>query len=400
MPHAKVYVVTTLDTKKEEAVYVRDLIEAAGVATTLVDVGTRSDDTQADITAAEVAGHHPEGAGAVFSEDRGDAITAMATALRRLVASRDDIGGIIGLGGSGGTSIVAPAMQVLAVGVPKVMVSTLASSDVSAYVGPSDIFMHHPVTDLAGLNRVSRRVLANAAHAMAGMMTHTQPAIDDSRQALGLTMFGVTTACVTALTEALESDYDCLVFHATGTGGRCLEQLVDGGDLVGVVDITTTEVCDYLLGGVLSAGEDRLGAIARSRVPYVGSCGALDMVNFFGLDSVPERYRDRRLYRHNAQVTLMRTNAEECAQIGRWIGEKLNACDGPVEFLLPLKGLSAIDVEGAAFHDPDADAALFGALQDTVVQTERRNIRTIDAAINDPQFVAAAIEALRRVMAL
>jgi uncharacterized protein (UPF0261 family) len=400
MPRAKVYVVTTLDTKKAEAVYVRDLIEAAGVVTTLVDVGTRSDDAEADITAAEVARHHPEGAAAVFCDDRGNAITAMAAALRRLVASRDDIGGIIGLGGSGGTSIIAPAMQTLPVGVPKIMVSTLASSDVSAYVGPSDIFMHHPVTDLAGLNRVSRRVLANAAHAMAGMMTHTQPAIDDSKPALGLTMFGVTTACVNALTEALQGDYDCLVFHATGTGGRCLEQLVDGGDLVGVVDITTTEVCDFLLGGVLSAGEDRLGAIARTGVPYVGSCGALDMVNFFGMDSVPERYRARRLYRHNANVTLMRTNAEECARIGRWIGDKLNACDGPVAFLLPLKGLSAIDVEGAAFYDPDADAALFQALHETVVQTERRQLHAIDTAINDPAFVAAAVEALRRVMAL
>jgi uncharacterized protein (UPF0261 family) len=390
------YVVTTLDTKKPEAVYVRDLIEAAGIATTLVDVGTRSDDASADISAVEVAHHHPEGSLAVFSDDRGDAITVMAMALRHLIGLRDNVGGIIGLGGSGGTSIIAPAMRALPVGIPKVMVSTLASSDVSAYVGPSDLFMHHPVTDLAGLNRVSRRVLANAAHAIAGMMTHTAPTIEDSKPALGLTMFGVTTICVNALTAALEHDYDCLVFHATGTGGRCLEQLVDGGDLVGVVDITTTEVCDFLLGGVLSAGEDRLGAIARSGVPYVGSCGALDMVNFFGMDSVPERYRGRRLHRHNAQVTLMRTNAEECERIGRWIGEKLNTCNGPVEFLLPLRGLSAIDVEGAPFYDPDADAALFQALYDTVIQTDSRQLHTVDAAINDPLFVAATLEALHR----
>ncbi len=392
------YVVGTLDTKKPELLYVRDLIEAAGVATVLVDVGTRSDDEDADITAAEVAEHHPEGPTAVFCDDRGDAIVAMSVALRRLIEARDDLGGIIGLGGSGGTGIVAPAMQALPVGVPKLMVSTLASGDVSAYVGPSDVLMHHPVTDIAGLNRVLRRVLANAAHAMAGMLSHAAPEIDASLPAIGLTMFGVTTACVNAVTAALQDDYDCLVFHATGTGGRCLEQLVDGGDLVGVVDTTTTEVCDFLLGGVLSAGEDRLGAIARARVPYVGSCGALDMVNFRGIDSVPERYQDRTLYRHNAQVTLMRTTAEECARIGRWIGEKLNACAGPVEFLLPLKGVSAIAVEGAPFHDPDADAALFQALRDTVVETRIRKLRAVDADINDPAFVAAVVEAFHRVM--
>lgn len=392
------YVVGTLDTKKAETVYVRDLIEAAGVGTVLVDVGTRSAETCADITAAEVARHHPDGAAAVFSDDRGDAIVAMGVALARFIAARDDVGGIIGLGGSGGTGIIAPAMRALPVGVPKVMVSTLASGDVSAFVGPSDLFMHHPVTDIAGLNRVLRRVLANAAHGLAGMISYAAPAFDDAKPALGLTMFGVTTACVNAVMKALEDDHDCLVFHATGTGGRCLEQLIDGGDLVGVVDITTTEVCDFLLGGVLSAGEDRLGAIARTRVPYVGSCGALDMVNFWGIDSVPERYQDRTLYSHSAQVTLMRTNSNECARIGHWIGEKLNACAGPVEFLLPLKGVSAISVAGAAFHDPNADAALFQALRDTVVETDMRRIREVDADINDPIFVAAIVEAFGQVM--
>lgn len=400
MSSGRAYVVGTLDTKPAETLYVRDLIEAAGVATVLVDVGTRSNNTDADITAAMVAGHHPGGASAVFSDDRGDAIVAMSEALTRLIATRDDVAGIIGLGGSGGTGIIAPAMQALPVGVPKIMVSTLASGDVSAYVGPSDLFMHHPVTDIAGLNRVLRRILANAAHALVGMLSHSAPAIDDSKPALGLTMFGVTTACLGMVTEALKAEYDCLVFHATGTGGRSMEQLVDGGDLVGVLDLTTTEVCDFLLGGVFSAGEGRLDAIARTRVPYVGSCGALDMVNFRGIDSVPAQYKDRVLYRHNAQVTLMRTNPEECARIGRWIGDKLNACAGPVEFLLPLKGVSAISVEGEPFYDPDADAALFQALRDTVQQSGTRSLRAVDTDINDPAFAAAAVEAFRRVMAL
>jgi uncharacterized protein (UPF0261 family) len=398
-PAGRAYVVGTLDTKRAETLYVRDLIAAAGIPTVLVDVGTKSGAGDADISAAEVAAYHSGGASAVFSDDRGDAIMAMGQALNRMIQSRDDVAGIIGLGGSGGTGIIAPAMQALPVGIPKIMVSTLASGDVSAYVGPSDLFMHHPVTDIAGLNRVLRRVLANAAHAMVGMLSHTPPAIDDSKPAIGLTMFGVTTACVGLVTEALEDDYDCLVFHATGTGGRSMEQLVDGGDFVGVLDLTTTEVCDHLLGGVLSAGEGRLDAIARSRVPYVGSCGALDMVNFWGIDSVPEKYKDRTLYRHNAQVTLMRTNPEECAAIGRWIGEKLNACEGPVEFFLPLKGVSAISTEGGPFHDADADAALFQALRDTIQQTDRRSLREVDADINDPDFAAAAVEAFRRVMA-
>ena len=185
----------------------------------------------------------------------------------------------------------------------------------------------------------------------------------DARPALGLTMFGVTTPCVTRVAELLRADYDCLVFHATGTGGRTLEALADAGELAGVIDVTTTEVCDELFGGVLSAGPDRLGAIARSRVPYVGSCGALDMVNFWAPDTIPERYRDRRFYRHNPNITLMRTTAAECREIGAWIAAKLNACDGPVRFLIPERGVSALDVAGGAFEDPEADAALFDAIE-------------------------------------
>jgi uncharacterized protein (UPF0261 family) len=210
-------------------------------------------------------------------------------------------------------------------------------------------------------------------------------------------MFGVTTPCVQAVVRVLEADYDCLVFHATGTGGRSMEKLVDSGLVAGVIDVTTTEIADELVGGVLSAGPERLDAIARTGVPYVGACGALDMVNFGAMDTVPERFRGRRLYAHNPQVTLMRTTAEECAAIGRWIGAKLNACAGEVRFLLPEGGLSALGAPGQPFHDPEADAALFTALEATVVPTPRRQLRRLPHAINDPAFAAALVAAFREV---
>jgi uncharacterized protein (UPF0261 family) len=394
---AKAYVVGTCDTKGEELAYVRDLIAAAGMPAVLVDLGTRSDGRRADVTPQEVAAHHPKGAAAVFGEDRGQAVAAMAEAFARFVRARDDIGGMIGLGGSGGTALVTPAMRALPVGVPKVMVSTVASGNVAPYVGPSDICMMYSVTDVAGLNRISRQVLGNAAHALAGMMAHRVPAASDAKSAVGLTMFGVTTPCVQQVTKALESDYDCLVFHATGTGGQSMEKLVDSGLIAGVIDVTTTEVCDLLMGGVFSAGEDRLGAIARTSVPYVGSCGALDMVNFGAMDTVPAHYRGRNLYVHNPQVTLMRTTPEENRRMGEWIGAKLNACEGEVRFLLPEGGVSMIDAPGMPFHDPEADAALFAALEATVQTSGKRRLIRLPHNINDPGFAAALIENFRRV---
>jgi uncharacterized protein (UPF0261 family) len=394
---ARAYVVGTCDTKGDELVYVRELIEAAGVPTVLVDLGTRSDGARADVTPQEVAEAHPEGKGAVFSDDRGTAIAAMAEAFARFVAARDDIGGMIGLGGSGGTALIAPAMRTLPVGTPKLMVSTVASGNTAPYVGPSDICMVYSVTDVAGINQISRRVLGNAAHALAGMLAHAVPKAADARPALGLTMFGVTTPCVQQVTHALEGDYDCLVFHATGTGGQSMEKLVDSGLIAGVIDVTTTEVCDLLMGGVFSAGEDRLGAIARSRVPYVGSCGALDMVNFGAMDSVPAHYRDRNLYVHNPQVTLMRTTPEENRRMGEWIGEKLNACEGEVRFLIPEGGVSMIDAPGKPFHDPEADAALVDALEATVRQTDRRRLLRLPHNINDPEFAEALVRHFREI---
>jgi uncharacterized protein (UPF0261 family) len=277
-------------------------------------------------------------------------------------------------------------MRALPVGVPKLMVSTVASGNVAPYVGPSDILMLYSVTDIAGLNRISRVVLANAAHAMAGMVLAPAPDAAQEKPAVGLTMFGVTTPCVTRACERLAADFDCLVFHATGTGGQSMEKLADSLLLAGVIDVTTTEVADLLFGGVLPCTEDRFGAVIRTGLPYVGSCGALDMVNFGAAATVPERYQGRNLYIHNPFVTLMRTTPEESAAIGRWIGERLNQMAGPVRFLLPEGGVSLIDAPGQPFHDPAADAALFAALEATVTQTPRRQVLRVPHAINDPAF--------------
>lgn len=394
-----VYVAGTCDTKAAELAYVRRLVMAEGVPALLVDLSTRQGDlSQADISAAEVASHHPGGTPAVFTGDRGSAVAAMALAFERFLATRDDVGGVIGLGGSGNTALVTPAMRALPIGVPKLVVSTVASGNVAAYVGPSDIAMMYSVTDMAGLNRISRTVLANAARAIAGMARGELAVEADDKPALGMTMFGVTTTCVNALVAELEAEYDCLVFHATGTGGQSMEKLAESGLLAGVVDATTTEVCDLLMGGVFPCTEDRFGAIARSRLPYVGSCGALDMVNFAARETVPEHYQDRTLYVHNAQVTLMRTTAEECARMGRWIGEKLNACEGPVRFLIPEGGVSALDAPGLPFHDPAADRALFDTLEATLRQTEHRRLQRLPHHLNDPAFAAALAAALRDAM--
>lgn len=388
----RVHVVGTYDTKGEELAYLAGLIRAQGLAVTEVDVGTREPAVGVDVTAVEVAAFHPQGAAAVLGlGDRGTAVAAMGEAFARFLASRDDVAAVIGLGGGGGTSIVTAGMRALPYGVPKLMVSTLASGDVSPYVDVSDIAFMPSVTDMAGLNGLSRVILHNAAQAIAGM-ARTPAVAGAGKPSLGLTMFGVTTTCVMAIVDRLKADYDCMVFHATGTGGRTMEKLADSGLLAGVLDITTTEVCDLLFGGVLPATQDRFGAIARARLPYVGSVGALDMVNFWAIDTVPAAFKGRNLYRHNPNVTLMRTTAEECRQIGEWIGGRLNACEGEVRFLIPEKGVSALDIEGGAFFDPQADAALFDAIERTVTQTARRRIIRLPLHINDPAFAHAAAE--------
>jgi uncharacterized protein (UPF0261 family) len=324
--------------------------------------------------------------------DRGTAVAAMAVAFTRFVQSRNDIAAIIGIGGGGGTSIITSGMRALPLGLPKIMVSTLASGDTSPYVDVSDIIMMPSVTDMAGLNRLSRTVLHNAAQAIAGMAARPAPA-PDGKASIGLTMFGVTTPCVTAIAEQLRSRYDCMVFHATGTGGRSMEKLADSGMLSGVIDITTTEVCDLLFGGVLPATEDRFGAIARTGLPYVGSVGALDMINFWAPSTVPERYRGRLFYEHNPNVTLMRTTAQECSAIGEWIGSRLAACEGPLHFLIPEKGVSALDVEGGLFFDPEADAVLFEAIEQTIRPSATCRVTRLPLHINDPEFARAAVAA-------
>jgi uncharacterized protein (UPF0261 family) len=267
--------------------------------------------------------------------------------------------------------------------------------------------MLYSVTDIAGLNSVTRQVLANGAAALVGMVKaraavgverdQTSARRGNGKLMIGLTMFGVTTPCVDAIVDALQADFECLVFHATGIGGQSMEKLVDSGALAGVIDITTTEVCDLLFGGVLPATEDRFGAIVRAKVPYIGSCGALDMVNFGPMNSVPERYRGRTLQVHNPTVTLMRTTAEENAQVGRWIGERLNRMEGPVRFILPEGGVSALDAPGRPFSDPTADAELFKALETTVRQTSSRRLIRVAAHINDPRFAAEIVAEFRRL---
>lgn len=395
---ARAYVCGTLDSKSAELRYIRDRIEAAGIGTVLVDLGTSGEPVAADVTAAEVASHHPEGAACVFTGERGSAVTAMAEAFKRFLSSRTDLGGVIGAGGSGNAALLAPAMRALPVGVPKLLVSTMASGNVAPYVGPSDLMMLHSVADVQGLNAITRRVLGNAAHALAGMLANPIPeAAGAGKPAIGLTMFGVTTACVQAVTRVLEAEHDCLVFHATGTGGQALEKLVESGLVTAMLDLTTTEIADMLVGGILPASEDRLEAVISTGIPYVGSVGALDMVNFGPRSSVPDSFQDRLLHVHNPAITLMRTTPEENARFGRWLAAKLNRMTGPVRFLLPEGGVSAIDVPGQPFHDPEADQALFSAIEAGFEPTAERRLIRLPHAINDPAFAEAVIAAFREI---
>ncbi|MCL4674641.1 MAG: Tm-1-like ATP-binding domain-containing protein [Pararhodobacter sp.] len=392
------FIVGTWDTKGAELEYIRDLVVATGLTAIRVDLSTVGRESAAEIQPAEVAAHHPKGAAAVLGcTDRGDAVREMSVAFEHFVTSRNDIGGIIAAGGTGNTALVAPAFRALPVGLPKVLVSTVASGNVAPYVGPADISMVYSVADVQGLNAITRRVLGNAAHSLAGMMTHPVPEVSTELPAIGLTMFGVTTTCVGEVARQLSATHECLVFHATGVGGRSMEKLVDSGFLTGVLDLTTTEVADMLVGGVFAATEDRLSAIARTGIPYVGSCGALDMVNFGAPETIPAAFKGRLMHVHNPQVTLMRTTPEENRAFGHWIAAKLNACEGQVRFLLPEGGVSAIDVPGQPFHDPEADAALFNAIEETLVQTDRRRLIRLPHAINDKAFADAAVAQFRAI---
>jgi uncharacterized protein (UPF0261 family)/ABC-type branched-subunit amino acid transport system ATPase component len=393
------YVAGTFDTKGRELMFLRSCLEKLGVRTVTVDLATSGKPSPAMVHPREVARHHPKGERAVFTGDRGSSVEEMAVAFAHYVTRRRDLGGIISAGGSGGTALATAAMRRLAVGVPKVMVSTVASGDVKPYVGPADICMMYSVTDIAGINRISQKVLSNAAHALAGMIAYAGPASEqsDARPALGLTMFGLTTPCVQAVTRQLDSEYDCLVFHATGTGGQSMEKLAESGLLAGVIDVTTTEITDEIVGGVLSAGPERLDVFARVAFPYVGSCGALDMCNFWAMDTVPERFRTRRLHRHNQNVTLMRTTPDEAARIGEFIATKLNRMQGPVRFLIPEGGTSGLDKPDGPFWDPAADRALFDAISTGFRSGTDRKLVRLPQHINDEAFAVALVAAFREV---
>jgi uncharacterized protein (UPF0261 family) len=393
------YIVGTFDTKARELFLLRDCLQRLGLRTITVDVSTSGQPSPASVPPREVARHHPQGEQAVFTGDRGSAVSAMALALARFLPARRDLGGVIGAGGSGGTALASAGMRALPVGVPKVLVSTVASGDVRPYVGPSDICMMYSVTDVSGIHPISSQVLGNAAHALAGMIMHRESPPVAQRPAVGLTMFGVTTPCVQAVTAALGADYDCMVFHATGIGGNSMEKLVESRMLHGVIDVSTTEIADEIVGGVFSSGPGRLDAIIETGIPYVGSCGALDMVNFMAMDTVPERFRGRNLYRHNDNVTLMRTTPEENRRIGAFLADKLNRMTGPVRFLLPEGGVSAIDMPGQPFWDPEADRALYTAIEQAFRATPERQLQRLPYHINDTRFADALVQAFRAVYA-
>ncbi len=390
----------TFDTKEAELRFAAGCVRRAGAEAVLVDVGTKGTAAApADVTPEQVAAPHPGGAAAALGlDDRGAAVAGMAKALAARLGKQRDVGAVLGLGGSGNTALVTEAMRALPIGVPKLMVSTVASGNVGAYVGPTDIAMMYSVADVAGINSISRVVLANAAHAAAGMALHAPPAAPaGERPGLGISMFGVTTQLVTVLREALAASHECYVFHATGAGGQSMEKLADSGLVAALLDVTTTEVPDFLVGGVFPCTEDRFGAAIRSRLPYVGSVAAVDMVNFGARETVPARFAGRNLYVHNPQVTLMRTTPGENAAIAAFIADRLNRMEGPVRFLLPLRGVSAIAVAGAPFLDPAADLALFDTLRARFRPAPNRRLIEVDAAINDRAFADATLAAFREI---
>jgi uncharacterized protein (UPF0261 family) len=396
---ASVVLLGTLDTKGTEYEFLRDRIRRLRCDVILVDAGVFSERSRGDVTADEVAAAGGASrADLAGARDRGPAVLAMArgaTEVVRRLHGEGRLDAILGVGGSGGSSILAAAMQALPIGVPKLMVSTMASGDTRPYVGTSDIAMMYSVVDVAGINGLSERILANAAAAIAGMARAAATFVSTipPKPLIGATMFGVTTPCVTTAREWLEAHgYEVLVFHATGAGGRAMEALMQAGFITGSLDVTTTELVDELVGGILSAGPDRLEMAGSLGIPQVVSLGALDMCNFGPLDTVPPRFADRNLYVHNATVTLMRTTVDESAELGRIIARKLNRARGPLTVYVPLGGVSMIDVPGAPFHDPAADAALVGELRAGL----RPDVEVVEMTtdINDPAFATAMAERL------
>lgn len=394
---ATIAIVGTMDTKGVEHAFVAELIKKRGHQVLVIDVGTLGEPKlKPDVSRDEVA----RAAGADLGElvkkrDRGEAVKAMslgAPVVLEKLHREKKIDGVISLGGGGGTAIGTAAMRALPIGFPKLMVTTLASGNTAPYVGVKDIVMFPSIVDVSGINRISRQVLARAAGAICGMVEIVPPAGQD-KPLIVASMFGNTTDCVMHAQRLLEqAGFEVLVFHATGTGGRTMESLIESGLVSGVLDVTTTEWADELVGGILSAGPTRLEAAARLGIPAIVTPGCLDMVNFGPPESVPSKFNGRNFYQHNPQVTLMRTTPEECTRLGKILAEKLNASKGPVTLLLPGKGISVISAAGGKFHDPIADRALFDSLKKNL----RKDIPVveIDANINDPQFAEACARTL------
>ena len=393
-----VCIVGTMDTKGVEFSFIKSQIESAGVSTCVINTGILEEpQLTPDVSADEVAQAGGSSLQALRDEgDRGNSVAVMAQGAATLVAEKQaagEIDGIISLGGSAGTTIGTTAMQAVPVGVPKIMVSTLASGDTSPYVQSKDICMMYSVVDIAGINRLSRQILANAAGAIVGMVNAEAPAAAADKPLIAATMFGVTTPCVTKAREVLEAaGYEVLVFHATGTGGQAMEDLVKGGFLAGVLDVTTTELADELVGGVLSAGPDRLEAAGESGLPQVVAPGALDMVNFGPPDTVPEKFNDRLFYQHNPTVTLMRTTPEETAELGRIMARKLSEAQGPTTVIIPTQGVSAIDQTGQPFDSPEARTAWIENLKAHI--GDNVTVVEMDAHINDDEFATKLVETL------
>jgi len=400
----KVVILGTLDTKGQEFAFLRRAVEQTGVGTIVVNTGVMGDPFfEPNVSNAQVAA-----AGGTSIEvlrekgDRGLAIDVMMRGAARIVVDlyeRGELGGVISLGGTAGTTIGTYAMQALPVGVPKIQVSTVASGNTRPYVGSKDITMMYSVVDVAGLNSISRRIISNAAFAIAGMVSNELAEEEtEPKPLVAATMFGVTTPCVTKAREHMEAGgYEVLVFHATGTGGQSMEALIEDGFICGVLDITTTELCDELVGGVLSAGPNRLEAAGRMGIPQVVSTGALDMVNFGPMDTVPDKFRGRKLYKHNPTVTLMRTTVEENRQLGEILAKKLNASKGPCALFLPLKGVSLIDTEGQPFYGPEEDEALFASIRENLDRDVVELIE-MDMAINDAPFALAMASKLEQML--
>ena len=395
----------TFDTKGKEFLYVKELIEELGLKTYMINTGVFNSEIEVDVSNKEIAKEAGYDIDDIVSRrDRAMATEALSKGMEQLIPrlyAEGKFDGIISFGGSGGTSLVTPAMRALPIGVPKMMVSTMASGNVSQYVGTSDIIMMPSIVDVAGLNKISKTIFKNAVLAIAGMVgmaDKIKEVEEDEKPLIAATMFGVTTPCVDFAKEYLEErGYEVLVFHATGTGGKTMESLIDAGFFKGVLDITTTEWCDEIVGGVLGAGPNRLEAAGRNHVPQVVSVGALDMVNFGPIDTIPEKFKSRNLYKHNPTVTLMRTTVEENIKFGQKIAEKLNASFGKTVLILPLKGVSMIDAPGQPFYGSKEDEALFDTLKNNI-DKDKVNIVEMDNNINEKAFAQRAAEELIKML--